>query len=59
MHRTLDPVALLAEMRAAQTELGERIDSRLGKTAARLLVPSPAANAATFARTLLVSPVVV
>ena len=26
MHRTLDPVALLAEMRAVQTELGERID---------------------------------
>jgi len=52
MHRTLDPVALLAEMRAAQTELGERIDCRPGKTAARLSVPSPPANAATFARIL-------
>ena len=38
MHRTLDPVALLAEMRAAQTELGERIDRRPGKIAARLPV---------------------
>jgi hypothetical protein len=52
MHRALDPVALLAEMRAAQTELGERIDCRPGKTAARLSVPSPPANAATFARIL-------
>ena len=52
MHRALDPVALLAEMRAAQTELGERIDCRPGKTAARLSVPSPPADAATFARIL-------
>jgi hypothetical protein len=52
MHRTLDPVALLAEMRAAQTELGERIDRRPGKIAARLPVPSPAADAAVFAKTL-------
>jgi hypothetical protein len=50
MHRTLDPVTLLAEMRAAQTELGERIDHRPGKT--RLPVPSPAADAAGFAKTL-------
>jgi hypothetical protein len=31
MHRALDPVALLAEVRAAQTELGERIDHRPGR----------------------------
>jgi hypothetical protein len=52
MHRTLDPVALLAEMRAAQTELGERIDRRPGKIAVRLPAPSPAPDAAVFARTL-------
>jgi hypothetical protein len=52
MRRALDPVALLAEMRAAQTELGERIDCRPGKTTARLSVPSPPADAATFARKL-------
>jgi hypothetical protein len=52
MHRTLDPVALLAEVRAAQTELGERIDHRPGKTPARLSLPSPTADAATFAKTL-------
>src|SRR6202008_3556422 len=45
MHRTLDPVALLAEVRAAQTELGERIDHRPGKTATRLSVRAPAADA--------------
>jgi hypothetical protein len=37
MHRTLDPVVLLAEMRAAQTELGDRIDCRPGKTVVREL----------------------
>jgi len=41
-YRTLDPVALLAEMRAAQTELGERIDRRAGKMLTRLPVPSRA-----------------
>lgn len=50
MHRTLDPVALLAEMRAAQTELGERIDRRPGKIVVQL--PSPAPDAAAFAKTL-------
>jgi hypothetical protein len=50
MHRTLDPVALLAEMRAAQAELGERIDQRPGKSAARL--PVPAVDAPVFAKTL-------
>ena len=39
MHRTLDPVALLAEMRAAQTELGERIDRRPGKIASAAAGP--------------------
>ena len=51
LHRALDPVALLAEVRAAQTELGECIDRRPGKTAARLSTPSRAADAAKFART--------
>ena len=52
MHRTLDPVALLADMRAAQTELGERIDRRPGKFAARLPVPTPASDAVVFAKAL-------
>jgi hypothetical protein len=52
MHRTLDPVALLAKIRAAQAELGERIDRRPGKIAARLAAPSPTPEAATFAKTL-------
>ena len=52
MHRTLDPVALLAEMRAAQTELGERIDRRPGKIAVQLPASSPAPDAAIFAETL-------
>jgi hypothetical protein len=50
MHRTLDPVALLADMRAAQTELGERIGRRPGKMAVRLPAPSPATDA--FAKRL-------
>ena len=49
MRRTLDPVTLLAEMRAAQAELGERIDQRPGKSTARLPVP---ADTAVFAKTL-------
>ena len=52
MHRTLDPVALLAEMRAAQAELGERIDGRPGKMAVRLAAPSPERDAELFARRL-------
>jgi hypothetical protein len=51
MHRTLDPVALLADMRAVQTELGERMDRRPGKIAARP-VPTPASDAAVFAKAL-------
>jgi hypothetical protein len=34
-YRTLDPVALLAEIRAAQEELGNRIDRRAGGRAPR------------------------
>ena len=30
-YRTLDPVALLAEIRAAQEELGNRVDRRAGQ----------------------------
>ena len=52
MHRTLDPVALLAEMRAAQTELGEPIGRRPGKMPTRLPMPSPGADAAVFAKRL-------
>jgi hypothetical protein len=52
MHRTLDPVALLAEMRTAQAELGERIDRRPGGMLTRPPTPSPAADAAVFAKTL-------
>jgi hypothetical protein len=52
MHRTLDPVALLGEIRAAQAELGERIDRRPGKMLTRPPTPSPAADAAIFAKTL-------
>jgi hypothetical protein len=48
-HRTLNPVVLLAEMRAAQTELGERIDRRPGTMPTRLATASPAADAVIFA----------
>jgi hypothetical protein len=49
-YRTLDPVALLAEIRATQEELGNRVDRRAGKDAP-LQVPS-APDAVAFARTL-------
>ena len=39
LYRTLDPVALLAQMREAQTELGTRVDQRAGKVAAVLSAP--------------------
>ena len=32
LYRTLDPVALLAEIRDAQTELGTRVDARAGRS---------------------------
>ncbi len=52
LYRTLDPVALLAEMRAAQAELGTRVDRRAGKTAASACPLPPASDAATFAKGL-------
>jgi hypothetical protein len=58
-HRTLDPVALLADIRAAQEELGNRIDRRaggaLGEVAARntdAVVRPSTAEPAAFARRL-------
>jgi hypothetical protein len=60
-YRTLDPVALLAEIRAAQEELGNRIDRRAGgalrettagKSDAAAIVHSSTAEPATFARRL-------
>jgi hypothetical protein len=53
-HRSLDPVALLAEIRATQDELGNRVDRRAGQ--ARGLQSAHTSNApvtaATFAKTL-------
>ncbi len=60
-YRTLDPVALLAEIRAAQEELGNRIDRRAGgalretaagKSDVAAVVHSSAATPAAFARGL-------
>jgi hypothetical protein len=50
-YRTLDPVALLAEIRATQEELGNRVDRRAGKDATLQPVPS-APDAVAFAKTL-------
>jgi hypothetical protein len=52
-YRTLDPVVLLSEIRAAQEELGRRIDRR-GLVAASQ-VPLPISNTADFAQTLGIS----
>lgn len=52
LYRTLDPVALLAEMRDAQAELGTRIAARAGKLAAAASPPAPATSAAAFAKRL-------
>jgi Integrase core domain len=49
-YRTLDPVALLAEIRATQEELGNRVDRR-AKAATLQPVPS-APDAVAFAKTL-------
>ena len=56
-YRTLDPVALLAEIRAAQEELGDRIDRRAGGALREnasgksdMVVPSSTAEPAAFAR---------
>jgi hypothetical protein len=51
-YRTLDPVALLAEMRDAQAELGTRVGARAGKLAAAASLPVPTTNAAAFAKRL-------
>src|ERR1700738_831968 len=50
IYRTLDPVALLAEMRDAQAELGTRVGARAGKLAAAASLPAPTMNAAAFAK---------
>lgn len=54
LYRTLDPVALLAEMRSAQSELGTRVDGRAGKipAAANPPAPAPASDTAAFAKRL-------
>jgi hypothetical protein len=52
MHRTLDPVGLLAQMRVAQEELGTRIDRRGSKSVAPLPAPPSAPDAAAFAKAL-------
>ena len=53
LYRTLDPVALLAKIRDAQTELGTRVDARAGKIAAKSVCAlSPAPDAAAFAKGL-------
>ena len=55
-YRTLDPVALLAEVRAAQAELGTRVDARAGRYAVMAAATgtrsSPTADAAAFAKGL-------
>ena len=58
-YRMLDPVALLAEIRAAQEELGNRIDRRAGGALREnaggksdMVVPSSTAEPAAFARGL-------
>src|SRR5271169_5609444 len=50
IYRALDPVALLAEMRDAQAELGTRAGA--GKLAAAATPPAPTTNAAAFAKRL-------
>src|ERR1700723_3313162 len=52
IYRTLDPVALLAEMRDAQAELGTRVGARAGKLAAVASLTAPTTNAAAFAKRL-------
>jgi hypothetical protein len=52
LYRTLDPVALLAEMRDAQAELGTRVGARAGKLAAATSPPAPTTNPAAFAKGL-------
>jgi len=47
-YRTLDPVALLAEIRAAQGELGNRVNRHAGKDATLRPVHSSAPDAVAF-----------
>jgi len=51
-YRTLDPVTLLAEIRVAQEELGNRVDRRAGKDSTPQPVHSSAPDAGAFAKTL-------
>ncbi len=53
-YRSLDPVALLAEIRATQDELGNRVDRRAGQARClqRACTSTAPATAATFAKTL-------
>jgi hypothetical protein len=53
-YRSLDPVALLAEIRATQDELGNRVDRRAGQARGlqRACTSTAPATAATFAKTL-------
>ena len=53
-YRSLDPVALLAEIRATQDELGNRVDRRAGQARGlqRTTTSNASAIAATFAKTL-------
>jgi hypothetical protein len=53
LYRTLDPVALLSEMRAAQVELGDRVDRRGKRNRGEVAFEQrPAPDAATFAKGL-------
>ncbi|MGY3078188.1 hypothetical protein ACVWZZ_004596 [Bradyrhizobium sp. LM6.10] len=53
-YRSLDPVALLAEIRATQDELGDRVDRRAGQARGlqRASTSTAPATAASFAKTL-------
>jgi len=55
-YRTLDPVALLAEIRAVQEELGNRVDRRAGDASNKSTAPQPVRSstpgAVAFAKTL-------
>ena len=53
-YRSLDPVGLLAEIRAAQNELGNRVDRRAGQASGLqpACTSTAPATAATFAKTL-------
>ena len=51
-YRTLDPVTLLAEIRAAQEELGNRVDRRGVNGALTLPAASPLPDAGNFGKAL-------